>query len=94
MSEYFSKVQANKDKFYLKYMIIIDNRTAHVNYSISTNLHMDFGCTNELYSSLFTTKKGKVNKALSQYKKATGKKIRLNGTDNSSTYTRLVYELY
>lgn len=94
MSEYFSKVQANKDKFYLKYMIIVDNNTAQVTYSILTNLHMMYGCTSELYSRLFTTKKGKANKALSQYKKATGKKLKLTGTDNNLGYTRLVYELY
>lgn len=94
MSEYFLKVQANKDKFYLKYMIIINNETAHVTYSILTNLHMVFGCTDELYSSHHTRKKTKINKALSQYKKATGKKLKLTGTDNSLSYTRLVYELY
>ena len=94
MSGYFLKVQANKDKFYLKYMIIINNETARVAYSILTNLHMVFGCTDELYSSYHTRKKTKINKALSQYKKATGKKLKLVGTDNSLSYTRLVYELY
>lgn len=91
---YFDLVRKYKDTFYLRYMIIVNDKTAQIGYSILTNLHCDYGTSlDELYSSLHTSKKSKVNKMLSQYKKATGKKIRLTGTDNGLGYTRLVYEL-
>ena len=93
MSDYFNLVEKNKANFRLEYLLIINDETAQVSYSILTNLHCDFGIQSNLMAHMHTTRRSKIRKALASYQRATGKKLRLSETRNSLGYTRLVYTL-
>ena len=93
MSEYDKLVIANKDNLKIQVMKIIDNKSLLITYSIKTNLNVDFGICDEMFSAFHSNSKGRFNKRISKYQNLTGRKIKLTGTDNSLGYTRLIYSI-
>ena len=93
MKTYFDIVSDNKQNIVVEAKRIIDDKTLQQSYNISTNLHLDRGICNEMFTSFHGTKKRDFNKQVQQYQKVIGGKFKLVATDNSLGYTRLVYRL-
>lgn len=90
---YNELVKANKDNIIIEYKIIIDNSTLKYFYSISTNLHCDFGICDEMMNCFSSASKSKFNRQMSEYKRLSGLKSKLVKTENDDRYTRLVYRI-
>tara|TARA_Y100000593_G_scaffold94032_1_gene191278 strand:- start:60618 stop:60899 length:282 start_codon:yes stop_codon:yes gene_type:complete len=89
---YWDLVEANKHDIIIKCKVVIDNENLSKSFFISTNLHCDFGICNEMFNSYSGKSKREYRKRIARYKQITNKKVLLVGTDNDSTYTRLIYE--
>jgi hypothetical protein len=91
--KYCEIVAINKDKIDVQLIVIINNKTLFRDYSIYTNLHLDFGISKEMFNHLYTSKKKDFNKKFNMFEKITGRKFRFCGVDNCENYTRLCYRL-
>lgn len=90
---YQDLVRLHKDKIRLKFLVVIDNNTLRKSYAVYTNLHCDYGLVGEMLNHYHGNKKSKFRERCNFYKKTTGRRWKLVGTDNDTNYTRLVYSL-
>ncbi len=93
MKTYFDLVEENKDKVYIEFYKIIDDRTLKIGYSIFVNLHCEFGICDQMMNHWRSSKKSEYNKEIQLFRKATGNNLKLVRTENSLGFTRLVYAI-
>lgn len=64
MKTYFNLVEENKDKIYIEFYKIIDDKTLKISYSIFTNLHCEFGIRDQTMKHWHGYKKSQYNKQI------------------------------
>ncbi len=91
MATYKDLLVKYKERLKVKIIISINNETMMKSYSLYTNMHCDWGVVDEYLRHRSTTKKAVFNKDLQLFRSVLGRKPKLTKTDNSETYTRLIY---
>lgn len=91
---YSDLVRSNASKAEFYFIKIIDNKTLQVHYSILTNLHLDYGVCDNLFSHFRGSSWRKYRKRVQEIKQAGNYKVKLFKTDNDANYTRLVYKTF
>ena len=91
MDTYKDLLIKHKERLKVKIIISINNETMMKSYSIYVNMHCDWGIVDEYLRHLSTNKKSVFNKDLQVFRSVIRKKPKLTETDNSETYTRLIY---
>ena len=90
---YAELIANNKDNLIIDCSVIIENNNLRKSYSIYTNLHCDYGISEKMLLNFYSYSKSKFRKRIAEFKKMTGFKIKLDRTNNSENYTRLIYKL-
>ena len=91
MNTYKDLLTKYRERLKVKIIISINNETMMKSYSIYVNLHCGWGIVDEYLRHLYTNKKSVFNKDLQVFRSVIRKKPKLTETDNSETYTRLIY---
>lgn len=90
---YEELVIKNREKLKIEIIFSIDNKTLRQSCGIYTNLHCDFGISETMFNAFYSSSKNKIRKQIAFYKKLTGYKMKLTRTNNSPSYTRLIYTM-
>ena len=90
---YAELIIKNREKLKIEIIFAIDDKTLRQSCSIYTNLHCDFGISEAMFNSFYSSSKNKIRKRIAFYKKLTGYKMKLTKTDNSLGRTRLIYTM-
>lgn len=91
MGTYKDLLVKHKERLKVKIIVVIDNETMIKSYSIYVNMHCDWGIVDEYLNHLRTSKKSVFNKEIQLFRSVLRKKPKLVETDNSESYTRLIY---
>ena len=91
MSAYIDFINSNKDKVSFKVIHAIDNKNLKSNFYRLSNVLL--GSTDYYISKHFVSVTFKNKRDCRKFLSQIGGKMRLSATDNSSAYTRLVYDV-